>query len=131
MNYVNLLFRGTAALVLIQLALGGLLTFDFISPLPHIAAGFAVFVLAIASMIAANTAKPPFRPLKLMSVVLVLMIAVQAVLGFWTLETGNQAVAWVHFLLALGIYGLAISTVFMASIGSRLIKSSGEMPGSR
>ena len=108
------LFRVTAAVVFLQLLLGGLLTFDFISPEPHIIAGFVVFFLAIATMVASLVSKPPFRPMQILSIVLVLLIIVQIILGFATLATGSQFIAWIHFVTALAIFGATISGTFMA-----------------
>ena len=103
------LFRVTTGVIFLQLLLGGLLTFDFISAAPHIILGFIVFILAIATMILAIVSKPVFKPIRNMSIVLVVLIIVQILLGFATLSSGNQAIAWVHFLVAMGIYGLAVS----------------------
>jgi hypothetical protein len=42
------------------------------------------------------------------------LIVVQAPLGFITLRSGSQVVAWVPFLVAMGIFGMALSGTFMA-----------------
>ena len=91
-----------------------LLTFSFITSLPHIITGFAVLAFAIVTLVVAQTLKPPFRPLQGLSVGLVLLIVVQIILGFTTLSTGNQVIAWVHLLVAMGIYGMAIAGTFMS-----------------
>lgn len=109
-----LLFRITGIVVFAQLALGGLLTFDFIPAAPHIAVGFLVFLLAIATLVVAWTVRPAFRPLRMLSVGLVALILVQIVLGFATLSTGSDLLAWVHLLVAFGIYGMTIAGTFMA-----------------
>src|SRR5439155_16376668 len=101
-------------LVFIQIALGGLLTFDYISWIPHAITGFIVLALAIVTLIVAQTSKPPFKPLQGLSIGLVLAIVVQIILGFLTLNTGNLAVAWVHLLVAVGIYGMVVSGTFMS-----------------
>jgi heme A synthase len=111
---IQLWFRITSILVFLQIALGGLLTFSFISSLPHIITGFAVLVFAIATLVMAQRVKPPFRPLQGLSIGLVLLIVVQIILGFTTLSTGNQVIAWVHLLVAMAIYGLAIAGTFMS-----------------
>ena len=108
------LFRVTMILVFIQIALGGLLTFDYISWVPHAITGFIVLALAIVTLIVAQTSKPPFRPLQGLSVGLVLLVVVQIILGFTTLSTGNQVIAWVHLLVAMAIYGMAIAGTFMS-----------------
>src|SRR5690348_438033 len=108
-------FRVTSLAVFLQIALGGLLTFSFIdNALPHIITGFAVLVFAIVALVMAQRLKPPFRPLQGLSVGLVLLIVVQIILGFTTLSTGNQVVAWVHLLVAMGIYGMVIAGTFMS-----------------
>ena len=103
------LFRVTTGIVFLQLLLGGLLTFDFIPATPHIITGFIVFILAIVTMILAIISKPVFKPIRAMSIVLVVMILVQILLGFATLSSGSPALAWVHFVVAMAIYGLAVS----------------------
>src|SRR5690348_3462468 len=108
-------FRVTSLVVFLQIALGGLLTFGFLdNAVPHIITGFAVLAFAIVALAMAQRLKPPFRPLQGLSVGLVLLIAVQIVLGFTTLSTGNQVVAWVHLLVAMGIYGMVIAGTFMS-----------------
>src|SRR5579872_3933943 len=68
------LFRMTAIVIFIQLAIGGLLTFDFINATAHIITGFIVFILAIVTMILAITSKPVFKPIRTMSIVLVVLL---------------------------------------------------------
>ena len=114
MKAAPFLFRLTGIVVFVQLLLGGLLTFDFINALPHIIVGFAVFILAIATMIASFVAKPSFRPMKGVAVAMVVLIMVQIVLGFVTLGSGNSVFGWLHFVNAMAIYGAAISGTFTA-----------------
>jgi len=111
---VQLWFRVTSLLVFLQIALGGLLTFSFITALPHIITGFAVLAFAIATLVMAQRLKPPFRPLQGLSIGLVSLIVVQIILGFTTLNTGNQVIAWIHLLVAMAIYGMAIAGTFMS-----------------
>jgi len=111
---IHLWFRVTSIIVFLQIALGGLLTFSFITPLPHIIVGFAVLAFAIVTLVVAQTLKPPFRPLQGLSVGLVLLIIVQIILGFTTLSTGNLVIAWVHLLVAMGIYGMVVAGTFMS-----------------
>src|SRR2546429_5312970 len=120
MKAAPLLFRLTGVVVLIQLLLGGLLTFAFISALPHIIVGFAVFILAVATMIASLLAKPSFRPMKAVSVAMVVLILVQVILGFVALGSGDSAIGWVHFVNAMAIYGAAISGTFTAMRWSQI-----------
>jgi heme A synthase len=108
------LFRLTGIVVFIQLLLGGLLTFAFITALLHIIVGFAVFILAIGTMIASLVAKPSFRPMKAVSVAMVVLLLVQIILGFVALGSGGSAIGWLHFANAMAIYGAAISGTFTA-----------------
>jgi hypothetical protein len=115
-----LLFRVTGAVLGLELLLGGLLTFGFISPEAHIINGFILFVLAIATMVVWLVSKPSFRPMKVISVVIVVLILLQIVLGFATLNTGSQAIAFVHFANALAIFGATLSGTFTAMRWSQL-----------
>ena len=107
-------------MIFLQLLLGGLLTFDFITPTFHIVTGLAVFVLAIATMVATLVAKPSFRPLRGLSAGLVALIIIQIILGFATLSSKSEVLAWVHFLVAMGIYGMAIAGTFMSTAMTRM-----------
>ena len=107
-------FRITALLVFLQIALGGLLTFSFIPWEPHAITGFLVLAFAIVILAMALTLKPTFKPLRGLSIGMVLLIVVQIILGFYTLGTNNQVTAWVHLLVAAGIYGMVIAGTFMS-----------------
>ena len=102
-------------MIFFQLLLGGLLTFNFISVGVHIVIGIITLILAFATMIVAIFSKPRPRSLLIPSIALVLLIVVQIVLGFDTLSTGSQLVAWIHFVNAMAIYGVAMSGTFVAS----------------
>ena len=114
MKIGGLVFQITTIAVFLQLLLGGLLTFDFINAGVHIVAGLVVFVLAIVAMIVSFVSRPRSKSLQLTSVVLVVLIIIQIVLGFNTLKTGNQVIAWIHFANAMVIYGVAIAGTFVA-----------------
>lgn len=114
MKAIPLLFRATFIVIFLELMLGGLLTFDFISPASHIILGFIVFVLAIATLLLSMVSKPSFKPMQTLSLVILVLILVQIVLGFATLDTGNQVVAWAHFANAMVIFGAAITGNFVA-----------------
>ncbi len=109
-----LLFDVTAVVVFLQIALGGLLTFNFISATTHVIFGFVLLVVAIATMIVALVSKPSFKPVKIVSIIMVVLIFVQGILGFSTLNSGSQLVAWIHLVNAMVIYGAAISGTFLA-----------------
>ncbi len=123
-----LLFRITGIVIFIQLALGGLVTFDFIQAAPHIVVGFLVFALAIATMVAVWWSKPSFRPARMTSAGLVALILVQIVLGFATLGTGSTVLAWIHFVVALGIYGMTVAGTFMVMRWDQMAKQGAQQP---
>ncbi|MDG6901835.1 MAG: hypothetical protein JRM80_07730 [Nitrososphaerota archaeon] len=110
----SIIFRITGIALFIQLALGGLLTFGFVDPLAHIVWGAVVGILALVTLAFVIRLKPRPRPLTGLSVGLVLLLVLQVVLGFYTLDTGDQAVAWVHFINSLAIYGMGVAGTFMA-----------------
>src|SRR5487761_54955 len=114
MKAITLLFDITAVVVFLQIALGGLLTFDFISATLHVIFGFVVFIVAIATMIVALISKPSVKPVKIVSIIMVVLILIQGIVGFSTLNSGSQLVAWIHLLNAMVIYGAAISGTFLA-----------------
>lgn len=114
MRPTTLLFEITTIAVFIQLILGGLLTFSFIDAGVHIVTGLLVFVLAIATLVLSLVSKPKSRPLQATSAAMVVLIVVQIILGFNTLASGSQLVAWLHFVNAMLIYGAAISGTFLA-----------------
>ena len=114
MKTAPFLFRLTGIVVFVQLLLGGLLTFAFITALPHIIVGFAAFALAIGTMIASLIAKPSFRPMKAVSVAMVVLLLVQIILGFVALGSGSPVIGWLHFANAMAIYGAAVSGTFTA-----------------
>lgn len=117
-----LLFRITGIVVFLQILLGGLLTFDFIAPTFHIITGLIVFFLAIATMVVTLTSKPVFRPLRGLSISLVALIIIQIILGLETLSSGSSILAWVHFAVAMGIYGMIIAGTFMSMAWNRMEK---------
>ncbi len=114
MTIGSLLFRITAIAIFVQLLLGGLLTFDFIDPAVHILMGLVVFVLAIGSTIASLVSKPEHRSLQITSFVMVALIISQMMLGLDTLDTGNQVIAWIHFVNAIVIYSIALLGALIA-----------------
>jgi len=95
-------------------ALGGLVTFNFIDAGVHIVWGIVLFVLALIAVAAVAMAKPRPRQLMGLAGAQAGLIVVQALLGFITLGSGSQVVAWFHFLVAMGIFGMALSGTFMA-----------------
>jgi hypothetical protein len=126
-----LLFRVTATVIFLQLLLGGLLTFDFVPVLPHIITGFVVLVLAIGVLVVSLVSKPSFRPMKGFSAGLLILVIVQIALGFATLGSGSQVLAWIHFAVAMGIYGMAVAGTFIAIRWDHIARQSTTGPGNQ
>jgi heme A synthase len=115
------LIRITAVVVVLQLLLGGLVTFNFMDPVPHLINGFIVLILAIATMAASVVSKPSYRPLKATLIAMVILILLQIIIGFVLIDflpalgsSSDARISWIHFVNAMAIYGLTISGVFLA-----------------
>jgi heme A synthase len=108
MNLVSL-FRTTAGLILVQIALGGLVTFSFITPIFHMAWGFVVFAVAAVTSSVTLRSKPTDRGLREVSVGIILALIAQVVLGFSVLALGSNILAWIHLLLGVIIYAMALT----------------------
>ncbi len=117
-----LMIRVTALTIVIQIALGGLLTFGFISPEAHIFMGFAVFAAAIVTLVLVFLNSYSLNFLKRMVVGMVVLLTVQILLGFATLATGSNIVAYFHLLLAIAIFGLAVSETFVANMAYNRVR---------
>ncbi|MDA4123142.1 MAG: hypothetical protein OK456_08200 [Thaumarchaeota archaeon] len=121
-----LLFYALGGLIFLQLLSGGLRVFGFIDESTHISLGFITLFLAIITLVAAALTKPRYRPAISMAVILVVLIVIQGLIGFSFLDDNGNVVAnssgiiFVHFANALIIYGLAISSVFMAMRWSKM-----------
>ncbi len=113
------LFRITTLVVFIQLLLGGLVTFEFLGVLPHIVLGFIILALAVAIVIAEFTAEPEIKPARMMSIGLLVLLLIQIMLGYATLDSGSAIIAWVHLLNSLLIFGLLVSATVLLSFWSR------------
>ncbi len=98
----------------VQIALGGLLTFDFVDAGVHMAFGAIVFILAIVALVFVVRLKPRPKQLTGLTVGVVALMVVQVILGFSTLDSGDQSVAWVHLVVAMAIYGMSVAGTFMA-----------------
>jgi hypothetical protein len=108
------LFCVTSAVIFLQLVTGGLRLFGIIDTTAHIATGEITFGFALATMSVALVSKPSFRPVRTLSVALVVLIVVQAFLGLAFLATSSTAIILIHFTNALLIYGIGIVAVFYA-----------------
>jgi hypothetical protein len=109
----------------IQLALGGLVTYDFLDPSVHIDWGIILGILAVVNLVYVMRMPGRPRPLVGVSIGIGVDILVQALLGFAVLGTSSNAnlsngLAWVHFLNALAIFAMTLFGVFMAMAGARM-----------
>ena len=116
-------FRIMGAALGIQLALGGLVTFNFLDPSVHIVWGIVLGALAVANL--AFVMRMPGRPgpVVMVSIGIGVDILVQALIGFAVLGTSGDlsgGIAWVHFLNALAIFAMTLFGTFMAMVGARM-----------
>lgn len=117
------MFRIMGPALGIQLALGGLVTFDFLDSGAHIVWGVVLGVLALVTLV--TVMRTPGRPKRLMtlSIGIGVDILLQALLGFAALGTsGNTSagIAWVHLLNAFAIFAMTIMATGMAMMGARM-----------
>lgn len=118
MRRVSILFHVTAALVFIQLVLGGLLVFGYTETGSHLVFGFVVGVFVLASLIVSLIIKPHYRALELSSILLFVLMVIQGVLGFMSLDNSNVVI--MHYINAVVIFGVAIAVAFFAMRWSRM-----------
>lgn len=122
---ISLVYRALGAAVGLQLAIGGLVTFDYIDSGAHIAMGIIVGMLTIVALAYTSRTKPRSRPLLGITVGIGVDVVIQALLGFASLDTQTSngslstILAYVHFLNALGIFGMALFATFMAMTSER------------
>ena len=108
------LFRLTATVVLVQIALGGLVTFGFVAPLVHIVWGTLVVAVAIFTAVTALRTKPPDGGLRGVSTGLMVGLLAQVALGFMTLSLGSSVLAWIHLMVGVLIYAMALTGMSFA-----------------
>lgn len=103
------MFRITSGLILVQIALGGLVTFSFITPIFHMIWGFVVFAVAAVTSIFTLRSKPTDGGLRGVSAGIIVALIVQVVLGFSVLALSSDILAWIHLLLGVIIYAMALT----------------------
>jgi heme A synthase len=118
-------FRILGAALGIQLALGGLVTFNFLDPSVHTLWGIVLGIIAVVNLV--YVMRMPGRPRRLVgiSIGVGVDILVQGLLGFAVLGTSSNAdlsngIAWVHFLNALAIFAMTLFGTSMAMAGARM-----------
>ena len=117
---VQLLFRLTGAALGVQLALGGLVTFNYIDWTIHMGWGVVLGLLALVTLVMVY--RTPGRPKRLVNLSLGIGvdILIQAMIGFAAQDSGNAAISWVHFLNAYVIFAMTIMATGMAMMGARM-----------
>ncbi len=108
------MFRLTATVILIQIALGGLVTFSFVDPLIHIVWGVVAGVVALVTAVATLRLKPVDSQLRGVAFGVVGGFVVQVVLGFAALNLSSDVLAWVHLVLGVLIYAMALTGMSFA-----------------
>jgi heme A synthase len=103
------LFRITAGLILVQIALGGLVTFNFITPLIHMFWGFVVFAVAVMTSVITLRSKPTDGGLRGVAAGIIAVLIAQVALGFSVLALSSDVLAWFHLLLGVIIYAMALT----------------------
>ncbi len=120
---IQLVYRITGIAVFVQLALGGLVTFNYLDAGVHVVWGVVVGALVVVALVLALRLKPRPKQLVGITVGLGADMVLQAILGFAAMGTGNDIVAWVHFLNSLAIYGMGVAATFMAiGVGRAMVQ---------
>jgi heme A synthase len=68
-------------------------------------------MLVVATTITALVSKPRYKPVLNIYASMVGLVLVQGILGFSTLGNGSQLIAWLHFVIAMAIYGASVRGV--------------------
>ncbi len=119
------MFRLTATVILVQIALGGLVTFDYVDPLAHIGWGVVVIAVAFVTAVTALRLKPLDRQLRGVGIGIIAGLVAQAILGFATLSLSSDALAWVHLVLGVLIYAMALTGMSFAQRQEQLAPAQG------
>jgi len=108
------MFRITAGAILVQIALGGLVTFEFIDPLIHMIWGTVVAAIVIVTATLALRSSPRNGGLRGVSLGMVAGILAQIALGFSILAVGSDVLAWIHLVLGVMIYAMSLTGMSFA-----------------
>ncbi len=96
----------------------------------HIVWGAVLGILSLVTLV--FVFRMPSRPMPLLrlSIGIAVDILLQALLGFATLGTNSDALAFVHFLNSLLIFGMTLAGTFMAMAAARMTQAQqmGPMP---
>lgn len=119
------LFHITAAVVFLQVLIGGLVVLGYIDTGVHVDVGYLTLVLAVVTLSGVGLARPRYKPALAISVLLVLLIVVQGALGFAWLDSKNDGLIAAHFVNAMVIYGLSVAGAFAAVRWGRMAAEPG------
>jgi heme A synthase len=111
---ISTLFRYAALAILVQIALGGLVTFNFIPALLHIIMGSVVLVLAVVTVAVVLRSKTQHTQLRQVCLGLLSALVVQIALGLATMSSGSNVLAWIHLILGVLIYAMALTGQYFA-----------------
>lgn len=117
---IQLLFRITGLALGIQIALGGLVTFGYVDWRVHMGWGVILGILALVTLVFVYRMPAKSKRLVGLSVGLLVDIIIQGLIGFAAQGTGNNVVAWVHFLNSYAILAMLFMALGMTMIGSRM-----------
>lgn len=118
MQKIFLVFHITAAIVFIQLIMGGLFVFDYVPYRVHLYTGIVVGIMSIISLVTALLlVKPKCSILVYPSVFMFSLVILQGALGFSISRVPDLVM--VHYTNALIIFAISIVTVTVAVRESR------------
>lgn len=114
------MFRILGIVLFVQLALGGLVTFGYLGPFPHLVWGVILGLLAVAALVFVY--RLPSKPKQLVGITfgIGLDVLLQGVLGVAILRYPSEFLSWIHFLNALAIFGMTLSGTFMVMAAGRM-----------
>jgi hypothetical protein len=110
---IFLVFHLTAAIVFIQLVMGGLFVFAYVPYRDHLFTGILVGIMSIVSLVTALLlAKPRSNLLVYPSLFMLALVILQGALGFSI--SHDPSLVIIHYTNALIIFAISIATVFNA-----------------
>lgn len=122
MKKVFLVFHATAAIVFIQLIMGGLFVFAYVPYRDHLVTGILVGIMSIVSLVTALfLVKPRTNSLVYPTVLMFALVILQGALGFSISHAPFLVI--IHYTNALVIFAISIATVFTAVRVSRMSES--------
>ncbi len=112
----------TAAVVFFQAISGASTVLDFYNFDLHLLTGYVTGAFVLVAAIIPFVIKPKYNALRYSSLVLLLLVIAQGIIGF-SAEKSDQLVA-IHFSNFLILYGVTIATIFYAFRWGRTLPQS-------